>query len=471
MRGMSQAPRIAMPAKRPYPETETVMASSRPNDSGALEPTACRADHVETADIEGGLPPEEMKAETDHATEEMAPRQAGGSAPETDPAGDDTSFAPSDAPAARSAVMARPGPDGGLSFVPQPEAESPFASEPPAPRASGRPSTRRRPAEAVAARPSASARMSPSSRRIAVSGRRAIGWIIAVVLIACLAVAGIIMFAGQESPERMHATGALAEASRQLALSRGAVANRQGAQARAAYLAAIHELEGSSLLVEPAKAPPGSKLVPELTNRAASLRAEAEVLLSAIRRVEAGLRARIARLGDASTDVDRLERDLAAFCLNPVDPAGAADAANAETYARLIGEVKLRQGDIVRERERRHAERVTIPVNQARLKAEGLVKEERYGEALAMIDQARTTHPDADFVPVMQMVNDSALKGWQSAKAFIDTRIADAKAAGTTANQRQASLASARNRLNQVISRFGVEPYVGQAKAMLAALP
>lgn len=462
------------------------MPSAPKPDGGALELAPSQHDHVETVNLE----PQDLQEKAEEATdpdvvEVMAPSPASG-VPEIDPAADDAHFAPSDAPAVRSAVVARPAPEARPPSVPQPGPESPFQGDAapgrPASRVSGRASARRRsatsaPAKAVSAR---SAPPSPSSRRLVMASRKTLMWIIAGVVLTGLALTAIVMFAGGESPERQKAGAALSEAMRQIALGRGAVANRQGAQARAAYEAAIRELEASPLFAEPAKAQPDIKVIPELASRAAGLRAEADSLLQAVRRVEAdaaaegnlaSLKVRLSHLSDPATDIDRLERDLNAYGLNPVEPTAPADTVAAETYARLIGEVKLRQVDIVRERERRHAEAVIIPVNQARLRAEGLVRDERYGEALAMIEKAKTAFPKADFAPVVQMVNDDAAKGWGSAKAYVDTRITDARASGTTANQRQASLAAARERLNQVIDRFGLEPYVGQAKAMLAALP
>lgn len=483
---MSQVPRVVPPTERPVPETLVVMASTPPSDMGALEPDTGRQDRVETVDIAGGVHETGHEpGDTEHATEEMAPKLKVTLAPETNALDDNSHFAPSEAPAVRSAVVAKPLPIQNVTFTAEPEPATPFTAPapkqaPPLPRISGRASTRGRQSAATKAKPAASARLAPSSRRLAVSSRRAYLWIIAVIIVVAATVAGIIVFAGGGSPERQHAVTALSEASRQIALARGSVANRQGAQARAAYEAALRELSTSPLLEETAKIPPGTKTFPELSNRAAGIRAEAGNLLAAIRQAEAdgaaeanltALRTRLGRISDAATDLDKLEHDLTAYCQNPVDPSAAADSTAVETYSRLVSEAKLRQSDIVRERERRYVERRVIPVTQVRLKTEGLITDERFGEALTVIEQAHAAHPEADFAPVQQAVNDDAAKAWRSAKAYVDTRLADAKASGTTENQRRASYNAARDRLNQVINRFGLETYVSQAKAILATLP
>lgn len=478
------------------------------HDPGNFEPTTERHEHVETVAIEGDAGGGAVDTghatrvptlsfdhsgpvETDQATQVAETSDAPPRPAETDTAADDTML-PGDAPAVRSAVVAVRGPAVHLDQGPSTPFGSGGGGRPPT-RAAG---SRRRPAPAdpdpdsnlevaeVAApapAPEAARGVGPaSSRRSSVSGRRqrsrSLILAVVVILVVAAGAAAIVLLAGHEQPGRKRAAGVVAEATRQLDLARGALSNRQGAQARAAYAAAVEMLAGDPALSEA----PGPEVIPELARQAANLRFQAGSILAQLKAVEsdanaeanlAQLRARLARLSDPATDLDRLERDLAAFCANPVDPAGPADPVLAEGYSRMVGEVKLRQMDITRERERRYEARVTIPINQARLQSEGLISDERFGEALALIAKAREAHPDADFTPLVQGVNDAAAKAWRAAKAYVDTRIADAKAPGTTERQRQASYKIARERLNQVVARFGVDEYVRQAQAILAALP
>jgi uncharacterized protein with LGFP repeats len=160
-----------------------------------------------------------------------------------------------------------------------------------------------------------------------------------------------------------------------------------------------------------------------------------------------------------------------AYADNPVDPKAGASAVKAQAFSRLVSEAKLRLASIATERERRKSENTVAPLRQTAVETDGLCQQERFGDALAKIDSAGKAHPEADFTALRAQVEASAEKTWLSAKAQVENKLADWRSPGSTVGQRKAALAGAKERLGQVIERFGIASYVDQARTMLTPLP
>lgn len=303
---------------------------------------------------------------------------------------------------------------------------------------------------------------------------------IIVVIVGGL-IAGGIWYANRGADDRRIGRAALDEAVRQHELVQAAISNRRGTEARKAFTEAMDKLKNTPQLggavPVPAEIEP---VVRDLALRAADLREKLEKLESNILAVQQenaadvhllALKERLAKLADPATDLDALERDLHAYIANPVDPAAGPSPVNAATFARLAGDANLRLADIVRERENRKQARTSVPLRQAALEVEGLIQQELFGQALARIDELKKAHPEADVAGLRSQVETSAEQTWRSAKGQVETRLKDWKAPGSTEAHRAESLTAAKNRLNEVIQRFGIDTYVSQARAMLTPLP
>lgn len=307
-------------------------------------------------------------------------------------------------------------------------------------------------------------------------------WIALGILAAAVAVVAVILLATHRSEARQHGNAALAEAQHQLDSLDNALAAHRPVEARRAYVAGLAALTGEPSLGGAATPlPVGDKrVVVDLAQRALGLRTELEAKAAAVTAAEAlaavdsnlaAMRNRFARLGDAATDLDALDHDAKAYCDNPVDPKASADPAAAATYQQQVSEVRLRIPEIATERNRRRIERVVVPVDRLRPAIADLLNQERYGDALARIAEAKAKAPEADFGQLTDEVNNTAANAWQNAKHYAETRLADWKSPGTTAEQRTRAVADARKRLRLVIDTYGVPDYVDQAKSMLSSLP
>ena len=334
---------------------------------------------------------------------------------------------------------------------------------------------------------SASLKSAASSRRVVVltpeekaARNKVIIWSTVGVLITALVVVGIIMFAGKTDTTRP-GTDALAEATRQLAQTKTAMANNKGADARLAAKAALDALTNEPSLggaiAAPSQEPP---VIPDLARRAYDLRQEIEAQNDRIKALEEEniaeanlvvLKARLSKLAEATTDIEQLDKDLQAFIDNPISPKSPAAPGIAERFLRPINEAKLQQPSLVSERQRRKDLRTTVPVRQAQVDTEPLVAEEKYGAALDKLAALAKENTEADFQPIVALVKDASANGWRSAKSQIETRIADWKSPASTEEQRTVALAAAKKRIDEVIERFGIPEYVDQARTMRAALP
>ena len=324
-----------------------------------------------------------------------------------------------------------------------------------------------------------------SSRRTSVVDRRALLKVLLRIALGLLAatvlVAGIILLATRRPDGRQAGGEALAEASRQLDLVKAALSNRRGVDARKAYEAALKQLTATPELGGAVATPAEEKpVVRDLAFRAFELRGEVERINPRIIEVQdenaaeshlATLKGRFAALNDPATDLDALEKAVIAYCENPVDPASGPSPAHAQTFSRLAGEARLRLASISTERDRRKGEASVTPLRLAAVECDGLIQQERFGEALAMLEAMAARHAGADFAQLRAQVEDSAAKAWSSAKAKVDNHLADWKSPGATEGQRKAALAAAKERLNQVVERFGLATYVDEARAALTPLP
>lgn len=434
-------------------------------ESSALQ-RADPYDHEETA--QDYMPP---PASADHPSTEVALPQTITFAPDPEP--------PPEPPSA---------PTTEVSLAPPPPAPPPPAARarasrsgppppPPPQSASGR-SSRRTAAAASGRAPVSSRRLLPVDRG---AWQRSLIWVGLGLLLGVVAVGAVIVLARRESPDRQAAVQALAEAGHLAELARGAIANRRAAEARKAYDAAMAALTATPQLGGAVEQPPEEPpVVRELALQAAALRGEVEPLAGRIAALEreaqaegglAALRTRVAAATDPATDLDQLERDLLAYIANPVDPRSGPSGANAAAFPRQVADANLRLPQIVTERERRRVARTVLPVQQASGEVDPLIQQERYGDALARLDALAKQNPEADFGQLRLRVEDAAAKSWRSARAQFDNRIADWRSPGATESQRKASLAAAKERMNQVIQRFGMPQYADQARALLVPLP
>ncbi len=178
-----------------------------------------------------------------------------------------------------------------------------------------------------------------------------------------------------------------------------------------------------------------------------------------------------AKLLDPTTDLDKLEGDAKKFLDNPVTADGARSEAFATDYAGEANAVKVQMQNLASERVRRLAASTTDPVSQVQGATENLVKQEKFGEALAMIDETARKFPDAKLEPVRGYVTEAAAQQWTAVEGFIAAKLADVNAIGSTIAARKSAVAQAQARLKSVIDTFGIESYVSQAKALLAKFP
>ena len=176
------------------------------------------------------------------------------------------------------------------------------------------------------------------------------------------------------------------------------------------------------------------------------------------------LLAQLAKLTDPATDLDKLAVDCAAFTKNPVDPTAAPNPDYVTEFSAAVNDIQVRLAQIETERGRRDTAGTTGAAQRVQLEVEGLVKEEKFAAALKLIDEGAVKFPKADFGRVRTYVTESAASTWTSVQGYVDTRYADYAAPGITQSMRQKALEEARARLDRVITNWGIDSYVGQAK-------
>ncbi len=443
-------PRPARPAATQKEASYQIGIPLDGSEDSALQPGMDRFDQDDTAQDHAPPPPAEV------STEVALPNE----------------MLPADEP------LADPEPD------PDPAPPRPAAASGRAPASrSARASTRSSRRTASAATSTSAPKV--SSRRVAKIDRstlqKALLWVGVGVLGSAVLITGIILWATHGSEDRHAGSQALDEAGRQFEQIKSSLSKRRGADARQAYEAALKALTATPQLGGAVGMPPGEKpVVRDLAIRAFELRGEVEKLGERITDTEAEnaaesnlavLKARFSTLNDPATDLAALKRDVIAYTENPVDPKAGASPAHAQAFSRLVTEAQLRLASIASEADRRTKESVATPLRLAAVETDGLVQQERFGEALAKLETMAAQHKDADFRPLRSQVEDAADKAWRSARNQVDNHIADWKSPGATEGQRKAALAAAKERLNQVIQNFGIPTYIEQARTALTPLP
>ncbi len=198
----------------------------------------------------------------------------------------------------------------------------------------------------------------------------------------------------------------------------------------------------------------------ELLKRDLLVQANKNALLAQFKHVE-----------DPAMDLDKLEADVNAFIANPANPTGSPDREVAAAYASDCSDLQKRLSAISSARSHRVDQDTNAPVTDARDQAEGLIKQEKFQDALALVDDMARKFPNAKFDGVRDYVQDAAAQRWKSAKSFVEENYANYAALGTAPDVRKDALAAARARLHQVIDHFGIDTYVSQAKELLAKYP
>jgi hypothetical protein len=183
-----------------------------------------------------------------------------------------------------------------------------------------------------------------------------------------------------------------------------------------------------------------------------------------LRTIQGGF-ARLQAMTDA--ELTNFEKDAANFMENPVMPAASRVERYLDDYKADISTVKVQLNRIQQEKSRRLSAITDLPVQQARGQAAVLVQQEKFKDALALVDDLQATFAGADLAPVRQYVEDAAKQAWETAEATAKENYQTYRSPGTTKDMAEASLQAARTRMEQVAERFGIEEYVAKAKEAL----
>ena len=183
-----------------------------------------------------------------------------------------------------------------------------------------------------------------------------------------------------------------------------------------------------------------------------------------LRQVQSGF-GRLSTLSDA--ELTNFEKDTNNFMDNPVMPAAGRVEQYVNEYKPEISTVKVQLSRIEQEKSRRLAAITDLPVQQARSQAAVLVQQEKFQEALSLIDELQRKYETANFTAVRQYVTDAAKQSWETAVAMANENYITYRAIGTTEEMRLAALKAARTRMEQVVERFGIDDYVDKAKQAL----
>ncbi len=183
-----------------------------------------------------------------------------------------------------------------------------------------------------------------------------------------------------------------------------------------------------------------------------------------LRKVQSGF-GRLSAFTDA--ELSNFEKDTNHFLENPVMPGAGPVEQYIKEYTTELSTVKVQLSRIEQEKSRRLSAITDLPVQQARSQAAVLVQQEKFQEALSEIDELQRKFETADFAAVRQYVTDAAKQSWETAAAMANENYTTYRAVGTTKDMGAASLNAARTRMEQVVERFGIDEYVGKAKAAL----
>ncbi len=223
----------------------------------------------------------------------------------------------------------------------------------------------------------------------------------------------------------------------------------------------------------------------ELADAKRALREDLETFQTVkVKRVEQDLRVelnyrlllqRLALLSDErGSDGDsyiRLKRDMDGFCANPLDYSGAPSPEMVATYQTYVDEVSNRV-PLVTQAIQAALNRITGgPVKQLQADVEGKVREERFGEALEMIEAKASRFPQSDFAPVRDYLTYVQDITWNEVKTYVTTRYKDYESPGLNTDFRALRLREAQLRLDKVMTIWGIDSFIEQAKELRAKYP
>ncbi|MCS6970124.1 MAG: hypothetical protein NZ552_03800 [Planctomycetes bacterium] len=377
---------------------------------------------------------------------------------------EDIDFFPEAAPPAVASAPPRAAPAAaGQRAAPAKRRSGPQASKGPR-RQGAAPSARLRAAPERAAR---SANADSAARSVAQSLTTLLLIALGSLLVAVAAIA-LIVWLLHGRAERQAAEAALAEAERQQQRLAQALSQRRPDEAQAALAATRAALAAPELARPPyaERAQAVAAALREVEARIAQLALENAVAAHWER-----LRQRLTALSDPRTDLVALERDLAAFIANPVDPSSSPAPQQATAFAAAVGEARRGLLAIAAERERRQRDLALRVVHEARQALAPLLAEERFGEALQRIAEQQQRHPSVDLQPLIAQVTEAATTAWRVIEQRVALALRDAESPGATASQRRQALTNARQLLQRVVERFGVPEIVAEAQERLARLP
>jgi hypothetical protein len=298
--------------------------------------------------------------------------------------------------------------------------------------------------------------------------------------VACLALlfTAIYFLAFRKDERKIAAEGVLTSTQGDLDGIQAKLAKFDPAGARALYDQALKRLADSSDLgnAQPNPNPDTVVSVP-LAIKAYELKVKVEAtdeeIKSVARKVAVderykGLSDRFAKLRDLDdTALDLLDKDIQAFLENPVDAGGVRNETAVLEHSNAVGKAKNCLAPIALERETRLKTRTKDQERRVTEQVDGLVKGERFQEALALIDQSVRDWPLADFNRLRTFATETHDKAWAGVEQFISTKRKDANAPGVTDADRAGARTAARERLQRVIDSWGIETTVGKARDLL----
>ncbi len=284
---------------------------------------------------------------------------------------------------------------------------------------------------------------------------------------------------GGRNPRLVLAEAVLHDSQEKLDQIRRGIDTGNPDQARERYLTALKALAGCKELGNAVQTPNREQVVDlKLALRAYELRVEIEKLdpeitkASNIQRVQTNFEALTGRLAKLSVmpdaDLDKLDKDLQAFCENPVEIGGARNDQALADFKDKITETKRFVGKVADERARRLAKVTTDQVTEATSLVYPLVQLEKYQEAEAVIDERARKFPQADFAALRDYVVKAAEKAWETVEKRIANYRSDYTAAGSSNSVRAAARQAAIERLDAVIATWGKESFITKAKDLKA---
>jgi hypothetical protein len=166
-------------------------------------------------------------------------------------------------------------------------------------------------------------------------------------------------------------------------------------------------------------------------------------------------------------DLDRLEQLIKGYRLNPLDPElGDASPVAQEEYSTLIARLTGKEQDVIQARKHRIEARTTAIQSQVNSAVNNLLGQERYQAALEHIDAEAKKWPEAALGAERDRVLETAKGRWDVAKKNAESKYADGTSATNNAKKRESSLKAAVDGMDNVINKYGIDEYVGEAREL-----